>query len=420
LKAQKPLPSKADVFKAIYPNAPFNAVEFDLQMSYLFRLVCQFLLQVEWEQDSLQNDLHLANSFRKRGLGNDFTQTLKRLNQRLEQQNLREASYYRMHYTIQWEQYLDFTSQHPTQAANLGELTRNLDRSYLITKLRHACLSIPHRTIYQADHQISWLDEILQLVQESDWLNIPAIAIYYHCYLMQTRREKEPSFRAFKEILFLNGYQFTTNEARDLYLLAINYCVRQANEGQGQYVEELFDLYREGLEKNILLENGLLSRFTYHNAVGAGLRTEHFAWTEQFINNYKNTLEKKYRESSYSFNRARLEYNRKHYDEALQLLQKSNYRDLLLNLAAKTLLLKIYFELEEFDLLEAHLEAMLRYIRRKRVMGYHKTNYLNIIRLARKLISINTFDKKALTTLAQQIEATEELTERNWFLAQIS
>ncbi|MEM8909429.1 MAG: hypothetical protein AAGD05_16400, partial [Bacteroidota bacterium] len=419
LKEQKPLPEKEEVIQALFPDAVYRVVELDLLMSYLFRLVSQYIIQKERDLSDWENELHLAIGLRKRGLEQDFSRTVKRLQTQLDQQDLRDAQFYHAHYALEWEQYLQFTSQSPTKLANLGELTKNMDRAYLARKLRHACLSIPHRTVYQTDHQIDLEEEVLQIVAASDWLSVPAIAIYYYCYYMQTDPEKEIYFTQFKAILFDHGQRFSLNETRDLYLLAINYCVRQANEGQSQYLEQLYELYREGLKKAVLLENGILSRFTYHNAVGVGLRTGHYVWTEQFIQEYKPALEKKYRNSSYSFNQARLEYDRKNYQAALPLLQQSNYRDLLLNLAAKTLLLKIYYELEEYDLLDSHLEAMLKYLRRKKVMGYHKTNYLNIIRFAKKLINVNAFNKREWQKLAQGITNEEVLTERLWLMNQL-
>jgi hypothetical protein len=130
-------------------------------------------------------------------------------------------------------------------------------------------------------------------------------------------------------------------------------------------------------------------------------------------------LEKKYRKSSFSFNLARLEYAPKNYAVVMDLLQKSNYRDLLANLGAKTLLLKVYFETEEFDLLHSHLDAMKNYIRRKHVIGYHRKNYMNIVKFAQLLILLHPFDLEEKRQLRARIEKEEILTEQEWFLEQI-
>jgi len=135
---------------------------------------------------------------------------------------------------------------------------------------------------------------------------------------------------------------------------------------------------------------------------------------------YKNLLEKKYREPTYSFNLARIAYHQKEYDLVLQLLQKSNYRDVLLNLAAKTLMLKVYVEQDRDALLFAHLEAMQRYIRRKQVIGYHKKNYLNLIKYTKKMRTLNFFDKEALEIFKTKIQEEKVLPEKTWFLQQLA
>jgi len=155
---------------------------------------------------------------------------------------------------------------------------------------------------------------------------------------------------------------------------------------------------------------------TYHNIVAIGLRINDLDWTEQFIDQYKNKLEKRYRESSYSFNRARLAYRKKDYDEAMILLQKSNYRNMLLNLAARTLLAKIYFEKKETELLYSHLDAFSNYIRRKHVLGYHKTNYQNIIKYTRRLLNLNFYDKEECAAMRAAIQNEPILTEKEWLL----
>lgn len=104
----------------------------------------------------------------------------------------------------------------------------------------------------------------------------------------------------------------------------------------------------------------------------------------------------------------------------LQLLQKANYRDPLLNLAAKTLLLKTYFVLNEFDLLQSHLDAMRNYIHRKKVIGYHRNNYLNIIRFTERMLHLEPSNRQVLGELRIEIEKEAVLTEKEWLLEQVN
>jgi hypothetical protein len=203
--------------------------------------------------------------------------------------------------------------------------------------------------------------------------------------------------------------------------LAINFCIKKNNSGHVDFARQGLELYKTALKQGFLLENGILSRFTYHNIVAWALLQQEYDWVESFINQYKNRLERTYRDSMFSFCSAKLAYSRKQYQVVLSLLQRAEYRDTLLALAAKTILMKIYYELDEFEVLEAHLSSMRAYLKRKRVLGYHKTNYQNIINYTKKLLdnSSRIPNAAAAETLRKSIEQEEILTEREWLLEQL-
>lgn len=100
-------------------------------------------------------------------------------------------------------------------------------------------------------------------------------------------------------------------------------------------------------------------------------------------------------------------------------LQEADYKDLINNLIAKTLLLKIYYETDEFDALDAHLLSMQRFIGRQRVIGYHRDNYLHIIRLTRKLMQLKMTDPAEILSFRNQIDSVAPLTEKEWFVDMI-
>jgi hypothetical protein len=305
--------------------------------------------------------------------------------------------------------------QNPTDVSRLHDLSAAADIVYLAQKLRLICLLVAHQTVYQSNVAAGWEEELIVKAERPEFAGLPVVAVYLHCYRMLLYPSEETHFQHFKALLLERSACFATDEMHGLYILAINYCIRRLNAGGDRYFREAFDLYKAGLEERHLLDDGVLSRFTYHNIVATGLRLGELEWVRYFIVEYKNRLEKRYRESAFSYNLARLEYESGHYHYVLELLQKANYHDPLLNLAAKTLLLKTYYDLHEYDLLQSHLDAMRNYIHRKRVIGYHRTNYLNIIRYTEKTIRLNTMDKKAVESLRHAVEQEEILTEKAFF-----
>ncbi len=116
---------------------------------------------------------------------------------------------------------------------------------------------------------------------------------------------------------------------------------------------------------------------------------------------------------------ARLHFEKGEYDTAMRLLQQVEYDDILMNLNAKTMLLKMYYEQEELSALESLLESFRIYIQRKKMIGYHSSNYKNILRFTRKLIKINPYSRKQKDKLKMEIEAAKPLSEREWLLGRL-
>lgn len=398
------------------PAAPLDDQKLRLLMSYLHSLLEQYIAVKEMTADKLSIQLHLATGYRKRRMADAFERARKSLEKNLESQPLRNADYFDYHYKLKWEAHQLNYVKNPTDVSRLQEISGAADIVYLAQKLRLLCLLTAHQTVYQSDMTNDWEEELIARAERPELAGLPALAVYLHCYRMLRFPSEEIHFQQFKTLLLNQSGCFSEAEMHGLYILAINYCVRRLNAGGDRYFREAFDLYKEGLEKGHLLEDGMVSRFTYHNVVAIGLRLGELEWVRYFIGEYKNRLEKRYRESAFSYNLARLEYESGHHGFVLELLQKANYRDPLLNLAAKTLLLKTYHDLGEHDLLQSHLDAMRNYLHRKHVIGYHRTNYLNIIRFAEKIMRLNTLDKKAVEAMRQAVEQEEVLTEKAFFL----
>lgn len=412
-------PEKTAAFARVYPGQPYDAQQLRYLMSWLLQLIEQYLALQPYLQDEGRQQAALAQTYRKRQLPKHFEQNLRLLQQQQDRQPLRNAEYYEMQYQILSEQYQYTAAQARLSEHNLQEVADSIDLAFIARKLRQACLLLSHQAVYQREYDFGMLEAVLRQVQERSLLHIPAVAIYYHCYLALSGQQTDAHFEAFRDILLRQGALFPAEEARDLYLLSLNYCIRRLNEGEERFAREGLQLYKQGLSSGQLAPDKTLSRFTYRNAVAMALKEGELDWAEQFIHQYKASLPPAHQESMFSFSLARLAYERRQYDKVLELLQKSEYEDLLLNLAAKALLLKTYYELGEADVLESHLEAMQAFLRRKDIIGYHRRNYRSLIRYTLKLLRLGTYDRQAAAQLRQQIEQESSLTEKNWLLRQL-
>ncbi len=420
LKNKRPAPEKEQAFAAVFGKDQFDDHRIRMAMSFLFQLAGQFLAVQDFVADTPQLRLRQAGLLRQRKLQDHAQQALMESATTLLSRPQRNADFHQQLYQFLLEKYRAEAEINPTGPLPLQELSNQLDRTFLSRKLWQSCFMLSHQTVYNTTYDFGLLDAALMHLESAPVLNDPSVAVYYFCYRALTNPDETAYFKQFKQLLLQHNKLFPSDEMRDLYVLAINFCIRRYNAGNPDYLPEQFDFYRDGLAQKYFLVDGALSRYTYLNAATIGLVLHELDWVEQFIRDYRDFVKEPHRESLYSFNLARLEYQRRRLDEALKLLQKAEYKDLLLHLAAKTLQLKIFYELEEFDLLESHLQTLQTFIRRKKDLGYHRENYLNTIRFTRKLLETNLFDKTVRKALREEIEGTKGVAEKEWLLERVS
>lgn len=420
LKNKRPAPEKEQAFTAVFGKEQFDDHRIRMAMSFLFQQANLFLAVQDFQNDDAGVRLRQAALLRQRKLPDQAAQARVDTATALLGQPLRNADFQEQLYQFMLEKYRAEVEFNPTGPLPLQELSQQLDRAFLSRKLWQSCFMLSHQAVYNVQYDFGLLDGLLDGLETAAVLQDPSVTVYYCCYRALTEPSDPAWFQRFKKALLQNSKLFQPEEMRDLYLLAINFCIRRYNAGNPDYLSEQFDLYRDGLAKRYFLSEGALSRYTYLNAATIGLVLHELDWVDQFIHEYRDYVREPHRESLFSFNRARLEYQRRRLDEALKLLQKAEYKDPMLHLAAKTLQLKIFYELEEFDLLESHLQTLQTFIRRKKELGYHRENYLNTIRFTRKLLETNLYDKSARKALKEEIENTKAVAEKEWLLERIS
>ncbi len=414
------LPPKEAAFRILFPGDPYNDTRMRLLMSRLLKLAEQYLVIKDWQSRDVSLSLGVLSVYRKKNLPAHFASAIKSVDGHLEAGADRSLHYFEARFLIEKEQYRFNSSHLRIKNLNLQEVHDQLDLVYVVNKLRYACLTRSRQQVYPQNFDIGILPAILVFILEKGLLKYPAVALYYHALQCLENPDDGLRFDQFKNHLVTHLFSLPREEARDLLLIAINYCIRRLNDGIRSFALEGLALYQFGLEKDILAEQGELSRFTYRNIAAMAIKTNALDWAESFLHQYRDSLPEAYRERMFSFSMAQLAYHRRQFAHALNLLQKTEYQDLLLNLAAKTLQLKIYFETDEFDLLQSHLDAMKVFLGRKRVMGYHRANYLAIIRYTKKLLALNPYDKTAVEKFRHQIETEESFTELEWFQKQIN
>lgn len=414
---------KQKVFARLYPNEPYTDIKMRQLLSYTTGKLEDFLAYQQFNSNPKVPKLALLQSFNERDGEKPFEQLYTALKRKQDNGKLDAA-----HYLHEYQQLQTFNSFSEKQAqkegrkldVKLDDASEQLDLFYLTSKLRLYCDILNYQSIMAHTGELPLIPQLLRHIAEHDYTHAPAIMIYYHaahCLMGQGEGHFEP----LNTLLQQHAASFTHEEARSMYGMAQNYCIRQINSGNGQYLEALLGIYRSLLQSGIIMEKGELSPWDFKNIVAVALRCGETDWTLQFIQTNSAKIAPEHRDNAISYNMAKYYYQVKQYGKVLELLQQVTYNDIFYNLDSKVTLLKTYYELDEIDAMLGFMDTFGTFLRRqKQVSKFHRESYLKLIKFVKKLATAPPGNKQRLNILEQEIDLTTGLPDKVWLKAKIS
>jgi hypothetical protein len=427
LERGKPLEKELLWRKISDKRTPYNDVRFRKYCSDLYKLIAHFIALEVFEQDEVQKVLFQLKAIQHLdAVDQKVTNSLTRVSRDLVKTPLTIGT---EHYLSQFQiekslfQVLDFATKRE-EKTNIELISGSLDIFFLSEKLRFFCEVQTRMMLKKQEYSFNISPEvILQVIDENPQvLDFPVVRIFHSMYLMLANQEQEQYYHHFRQLLRDHFHKFDRDLLiNELYASAQNYCVRMINKGRKTYLRELFGLFQELADNNLLIQSGQVSPWYFRNIVVVGLRLGEYQWVEKFINEFQHYLPEHMRENAVTFNLAQLYYYQKKYSLVLEQLQNVEYEDFSYNLNSKAMLLATYYELDEIDPLYSHLETFRIYLGRQREMPQSKKNdYLHLIRFTKRLIRIIPSDKEALAKLKQDVMNTRGTVNANWLLEKIT
>ncbi|MEY3442337.1 MAG: hypothetical protein RLZZ519_618 [Bacteroidota bacterium] len=410
---------KGAVWNELYPQKPFDDLVLRRAMSDLLALLGQFLATEQFKQSAAQQQVYLLKALRERDALNLYEFYYRKAVHSLQN----DATELQLNSRTFLDDYLLEAernawlerSANRSGVTNLDASVASLDRFYLFNKLKYACTRLNNRNVMGGDFQDPLIEGLLRQLPTSHYADDPAVLIYFRIYQMLSRPDEKEHYPLLRTKLAQFALNFTLDEARHLYAFAMNYCIGRINAGEGSFLNEIFGLYKEALDRMVLLEGDSLSPWDYKNIVVVGLRLSEFEWVETFIRSFRERIPVEHRENAFTYNLAKLHFYKRNYSEVLKLLQKLEYEDVFYNLDAKVMLLKIYFELHEYEALDSLIDSFRIFLRRnKLISASHRTNYLNLILFVKKLSRVGYGDHKRIAKIRADFEATRQIADADW------
>lgn len=418
-------PSKEEAWYLIVgEDKPYDDVRFRKYNSDLLKLVEGYLAQKVYEENPIRQANHLIEAVSRRKMLRLYNTVMSSARRLSDRQLYKSAHFYYYQYQIEKNYYeILIHGQKRLDKTNVEYIVENLDRFYLAEKLRYYCSVLTTKYIHSHEYQLLFLNEIVGHVEQYGYKDVPAISIFYQIYLTIKESDNGNHFNELKTIIDKHIHLFPNDEGLEIYTYALNYCIRNTNQGKPEYLQEYVDLYEQILRNDIIdFGDEEYGPWHFKNIVTAASRLGRLNWIEKFIYKYYKQLPVDYQENALSFNLAQVNFYKKKYGEVIKLLHTVEYEDFTYNLNSKVYLMFSYFELDEVEPLLSLIDSFSVYLQRNtKIPSARKRNYLNLIKFLRKLTRIFPGDKVALDKLNTEIDTYEgTIVNATWLKEKIS
>lgn len=404
------------VYPKIFEGDDLNEQRLRYVMTDLTKLVEQLFVEKELHEDTLLTNQLLLSALQDHGLTKLSPTVIEKSRNILESYPFHDQYRFNHQFLLERDYYEYVASKRNIAVTeNLEQILKNLDYYFIVNKLKFAAELINHTNVMAGESDPFFLESIEKYMQQTDYLAEPAIEIYYLILKTLTHPDEETHYFNLKAKLAANLDKFPQQELNDMYIFARNYCAKRINSGDTKYLSEIFDLYKTLIENQIIYINGYLSQWDYKNIVSVGLRLEEYEWVHRFIEDYRSQIKPEERENAYTYNLAIYHYHLGEYDKTLELLRDVEFTDVYYHLDCKSLLMKTYFELEEFEPLHSLMDAFYAYLRRnKMISNYQRTSYSNFLSFVKKMIRYRYKGPEKIKKLEESLEDISPIPNLSW------
>ncbi|MBX7202193.1 MAG: hypothetical protein K1X77_03910 [Bacteroidia bacterium] len=403
-------------FKKFYPKETYSDQKIRYLLSDLTKLLEDFIAYQEYQKDAFRKKYHLASGLLERNQDKFFLQELESLQQMNAGNQMRDHAYY-----FNQQQISEISYEHTSEKRNrafdssLQALIDNLEIAYLVKGLRFYCEMINRRNILSVEYNLRFFDQVMQYIRQGQFDDIPAIRIYKMIYISLTEAGNHENYLALLDELAKSSQLFSSRELRGMYVFAQNDCIRRINRGDKGALNEIFFLYQTMVSQGLIYEGQFVSQPDFKNIVTTGLRLGEVAWVSDFIARYKEKLNPEYSENAFTYSMAWVHFARKEYDKALRMLLRVEFNDVYYHLDSKSLLMKVYFELDEYEAFLSLTDAFKVYLKRNRFISEsQRTTYSNFIKLIYKLIRVKLGKETMGLPIHQEILSTKPAADLAW------
>ncbi len=413
---------KPAVWQALFPKRRFDDAQLRRLASDLTGLAQRFLVEEFRQNDPLSEAIDLQKALENLDLPKHLAGAERQIERLLERQPGKSTEFYLARFRQQWNIFSRASKIVATSGYTdkLGDADFALECFYLAQKLKLYVAWMLYSGFRNTEQEVSMMPGFWEYLEQDRFAAVALLRIYRRTIRCFAEPENETLYREWLTDLSASAVELAETDLRECYFMAQNYCALKINQGKSEYYREMFELFRKMVDQDILVENGQLPEAVFKNVITVSLRSDEYEWAENFINNYIQYLPASIRENARVFNFANLYSHQKKHSQVIELLRGVEYSDVVYSLGSKLILIRTYYDLQEYAALDSLIDSFRIFLRRSKVLSKNlKREYNNFLNLVRKLSNYNPANPNDLLTLKKRVHEVSYTTPKRWLLEKI-
>ncbi len=400
-----------------------------------------YLALTNFKNDTIEVKKHLLKELQERNIEKLFEKNIEEANKILESSRVRDEYYYSNKYELEsirrsfYELKLPVGKRQQVHGILPNEI-ENLTYSFFITILKEYFSMYNVQSQLNFEYGFKFFDEIMSHIEreKETYQQVPIIYILHSFLSLFIKGEQEEMIPSLKEMIDKNIGIMNKVDFDNFYIELYNYYKHKQFLGVKGYGRKSFELIKEMLDKNVFTRQGnTITAHAYTNIVHAAIREHEIEWAEEFINKYKGKLPVLHRENAYLYNFAVLnsmkgytagdfKQKKQYYEKSLDYLARVKSEDFYYMTRIKNLLIKIYYELNDFEHAKGLIASYKQYLLKNKIIPTElNQRYQNFINFTGKLIKIRIDnDVYASKLLLNQIDETKNTEYKRWLIERLT
>lgn len=413
--------SRETILKKPVSEKPLDEKALAHLASRLSALAEKFLAVDAILSDGWKQHLVLAQQFQEHHLPRHYRSARAALEKLLEAFPYRNTGYFRERLLAERLFYEHSDRNQRGFNEQLQVSAHALDVYFIAEKLRYACEMLNYEAVLNIHYDVAFLDEVLAWSASDRYATFGAVQVYRNLVLMLKNPDEPAFFEKARSLTATSEHIFQPQELRQLYTLLLNYCTRRINRhGDAKFLYEHLEINKLLLKNGLIFEDGRIPPWDFTNIVTVGLKTDQTGWTWQFLHDYRDRLPAEYADNVFRYNLAQYHYYLKNYDDAQRALVQVEISDVLLNVTVRSLLIKIYCETGQTDLLFACLEATRIFLHRNQLLDPQiKKQMQKFVEYTAKFAKVIPGERERYRDLLEHLPPARDMMHREWLAGQI-